>query len=210
MKLNEQEINAKLDLVIDRLLHLDGPANEAELKKEGEKVGYFKRDFGIREWDWPQGVGLYGLLRVMQAENNTKYVEFLKNWYDTNIKAGLPSRNINTTTPLLTLAQLNETLHDKKYEALCLDWADWLMTCLPRTREGGFQHVTSANGDRKGVRASTRSCCISSTSTAPRPDCSTTDGPFRGTTTLAASSGAAETAGSPSASWTTWRCSTTP
>lgn len=26
------------------------------------------------------------------------------------------------------------------------------MNCLPRTREGGFQHVTSANGDRQGVR----------------------------------------------------------
>lgn len=152
MKLKEQEINDKLNLVIDRLLHLDGPANEAELKKEGEKAGYFKRDFGIREWDWPQGVGLYGLLRVMQVQNNAKYTDFLKNWYDTNLREGLPSRNINTTTPLLTLAQLNETLHNKNYEALCLDWADWLMNCLPRTREGGFQHVTSANGNRRGVR----------------------------------------------------------
>ena len=26
------------------------------------------------------------------------------------------------------------------------------MCCLPRTQEGGFQHVTSANGDRQGVR----------------------------------------------------------
>lgn len=26
------------------------------------------------------------------------------------------------------------------------------MNCLPRTKEGGFQHVTSANGDRQGVR----------------------------------------------------------
>ena len=26
------------------------------------------------------------------------------------------------------------------------------MECIPRTREGGFQHVTSANGDRQGVR----------------------------------------------------------
>lgn len=26
------------------------------------------------------------------------------------------------------------------------------MNCIPRTKEGGFQHVTSANGDRQGVR----------------------------------------------------------
>ena len=30
--------------------------------------------------------------------------------------------------------------------------AKWLMECIPRTREGGFQHVTSANGDCQGVR----------------------------------------------------------
>ena len=42
--------------------------------------------------------------------------------------------------------------NDKEFETLCLDWADWLMNCIPRTKEGGFQHVTSANGDRQGVR----------------------------------------------------------
>ena len=47
---------------------------------------------------------------------------------------------------------MNEIYHDPEFEALCLDWAKWLMECIPRTREGGFQHVTSANGDRQGVR----------------------------------------------------------
>lgn len=32
------------------------------------------------------------------------------------------------------------------------------MNCIPRTREGGFQHVTSANGDRQGVRLNESSC----------------------------------------------------
>ena len=50
------------------------------------------------------------------------------------------------------MAELNEYYHDQEFEALCLTWADWLMNCLPRTRERGFQHVTSANGDRQGVR----------------------------------------------------------
>lgn len=54
--------------------------------------------------------------------------------------------------PSLTLAELNEQYQDKEFENLCLDWASWLMNCIPRTKEGGFQHVTSANGDRQGVR----------------------------------------------------------
>ena len=152
-KVDRLAIEEKLNLVIDKLLNLDGPENEEELARNGgEAIGYFKRDFGIKEWDWPQGVGLYGLLKVMKAKGSSEYEAFLHNWFKENIKEGLPSKNINTTTPLLTLALLNEKLKDKEFEALCLKWADWLMECLPRTKEGGFQHVTSANGDRQGVR----------------------------------------------------------
>lgn len=149
---SETEIRTKLDLVIDKLLHLGGPENEDELKNGGEAVGFFRRDFGITEWDWPQGVGLYGLLRMMQYTGSRQYVDFLNDWFAGNLRQGLPSHNINTTTPLLTLADFNLWVHNPEFEKLCLDWADWLMTCLPRTREGGFQHVTSANGDRQGVR----------------------------------------------------------
>lgn len=150
--INQKELKIKLNLVIEKLMNLGAPEDEAELAEGGEKIGFFKRDFGIREWDWPQGVGLYGLLKIMKIERRDDYREFLYQWYRENIEAGLPSKNINTTTPLLTLAELNEELNDKAFEELCVKWAEWLMHCLPRTEEGGFQHVTSANGDRQGVR----------------------------------------------------------
>lgn len=151
--INQEKITEKLNLVIDKLLNLDGPENEDELAKNGgESIGYFKRDFGIQEWDWPQGVGLYGLMKVMKCRRSDEYMEFLCNWFRDNIASGLPSKNINTTTPLLTLAELCDTCRDEEFEKLCLKWADWLMNCLPRTEEDGFQHVTSANGDRLGVR----------------------------------------------------------
>jgi len=35
---------------------------------------------------------------------------------------------------------------------MCIERAEWLMDYLPRTKEGAFQHVTSAIGDRLGVR----------------------------------------------------------
>lgn len=150
--LNQEAIQKKLDLVIDKLIHLGGPENEEDLKAGGEAIGFFRRDFGISEWDWPQGVGLYGLLKMMKFQGSDTYREFLLQWFKQNIAQGLPSRNINTTTPLLTLAMLNESCQDPEFEALCLDWAKWLMECIPRTCEGSFQHVTSANGDRQGVR----------------------------------------------------------
>ncbi|SCP96566.1 glycoside hydrolase family 88/105 protein [Anaerobium acetethylicum] len=150
---NEKELKEKLNLVIEKLLNLGGPDNAEELETQGgEAIGFFKRDFGIQEWDWPQGVGLYGLLKIMQHEKNDEYKEFLYKWFKDNMAQGLPSKNINTTTPLLTLVELNEYYHDPEFEALCKKWGEWLMNCIPRTKEGGFQHVTSANGDRQGVR----------------------------------------------------------
>lgn len=151
-EIGTQEILTKLDLVIDKLLNLGGPENEDELAESGEAIGFFKRDFGIHEWDWPQGIGLYGLMKVMKYQRSDKYMDFLHSWFKDNINKGLGSKNINTTTPLLTLVELNEHYHDPDFEKLCLEWADWLMDCLPRTKENGFQHVTSANGDRQGVR----------------------------------------------------------
>lgn len=136
MNINETELRKKLNLVIEKLLNLGGPDNAKELEENGgEAIGFFARDFGIREWDWPQGVGLYGLLKIMETDNNEEYKEFLHDWFKENIAQGLPSRNINTTTPLLTLAELNDMYHDPEFEKLCLDWADWLMNCLPRTKE---------------------------------------------------------------------------
>ena len=60
MNINETELRKKLNLVIEKLLNLGGPDNAKELEENGgEAIGFFARDFGIREWDWPQGFGLY-------------------------------------------------------------------------------------------------------------------------------------------------------
>ncbi len=151
-KLDQKEMKEKLNLVVHKLITLDKTSNETIIEERSEAVGYFKRDFGIKEWDWPQGIGLYGLMKLHKIQGNEEYKEFLIRWYKDNLEQGLPSRNINTTAPLLALAELNESVKDREFEALCLDWAKWLMKCLPKTEEGGFQHVTSANGDRLGVR----------------------------------------------------------
>ena len=100
-KPDKKEIENKLNLVIDKLMNLGRPDNDEELEKGGESIGFFKRDFGIKEWDWPQGVGLYGLLKIMQINGNDEYREFLYKWFKENIAEGLPSKNINTTTCLL-------------------------------------------------------------------------------------------------------------
>ena len=67
----------------------------------------------------------------------------MKNWFDTQIAKGLPPQNINTTCPMLTLACIYEECGDEKYLPLLKTWAEGVLYELPRTPEGGLQHIVS-------------------------------------------------------------------
>ena len=94
-------------------------------------------------WEWPQGVAVYAMLKVYQKTQDPKWLEQIVAWYDRHLERGLPPHNINTTAPMLGMVLLYEITADEKYRPLIASWAEWVMTGLPRTEEGGFQHVTS-------------------------------------------------------------------
>lgn len=142
----------KIHLVVEKLKNLGGADYSADrdLTENRKQRGIIARDFGIEEWDWPQGVGLYGLSKLQAYYGDNRYLDFFCNWYQKNLDRGLPSRNVNTTAPYLPLLDLIPDLNSG-YEQMCLTHAKWLMHGLARTPEGGFQHVTSGIGDRDGV-----------------------------------------------------------
>jgi len=96
-----------------------------------------------RHWEWPQGVALFGFWKLYENTKDKKYLDIITHFYDQQFKTGLPSKNINTTAPMLTMAYLYEHTYCDKFRELCMDWAEWLVNYLPRTREDGFQHLTS-------------------------------------------------------------------
>lgn len=152
-EMTNKELLPKIHLVMDKLMNLGGGnyENDRSVGKEDASRGIIARDFGIEEWDWPQGVGLYGLLKLQAFYGDDRYLEFFDHWFQNNLQKGLPSKNINTTAPYLVLAQLLDAFQNPDYEKLCLDHAHWLMNELPKTKEGGFQHVVTAIGNRDGV-----------------------------------------------------------
>lgn len=134
-------VNGKIELIIDKLVNLK--LDEELIKKyskldplEAKKEGFFARDFAIDQWDWPQGIGLFGL-----HISNADHSEYIMKWSRNQVKAGLPVKNINTTCPMLTLMDFSE------YESLSLEWLEWIKRDLTRTLEGGLQHNTT--GDDK-------------------------------------------------------------
>ena len=94
-------------------------------------------------WEWTQGIGLFGLWKLFEKSKEEKYLEMLLKYYDERLNTGLPSKNINTCAPMLVLSYIAEYTDNPIYLSLCGEWAEWIMKGLPRTKEGGFQQITS-------------------------------------------------------------------
>ena len=96
-----------------------------------------------RHWEWTQGVGLYGLWKLFGTTGDREYLDILVQYYEKQLKIGFPALNVNTVAPFLTMSCLGERLNSERYLAPCRDTARWIMERFPRTKEGGFQHMTS-------------------------------------------------------------------
>lgn len=94
-------------------------------------------------WEWPQGVALFAMYQYYRESGNRSVLTYLQNWFDRQMEKGLPPQNINTTCPMLTMACLYEETGEEKYLPLLKEWLDGVMYRLPRTEEGGLQHVVS-------------------------------------------------------------------
>lgn len=96
-----------------------------------------------QHWEWTQGVGLYGLWKLFADTKDEKYLEIMTRFFDNQLQIGFPALNVNTMAPFLTMSFVGEYLHSEKYLAPCRESARWIMEHFPRTKEGGFQHMTS-------------------------------------------------------------------
>ncbi|HPF89013.1 MAG TPA: glycoside hydrolase family 88 protein [Candidatus Limiplasma sp.] len=134
-------------LAAGRLRNLQRPDNEETLAKTlpdgGKSIGVYSRDFGMEPWDWPQGVGLYGMQKFAAATGDETVAEYVKTWYMEHLRQPLPVHNINTTAPMLALAGLGQMGEDEMHA-----WAQWLLHGLPRTADGGFQHTTTDDAEK--------------------------------------------------------------
>lgn len=143
MHLGKDIISGKIELLVksfERVLYEDDEIFLENMKTKqlaGDDVGRY------RHWEWTQGVGLYGIWKLYERTGREDYLAILKRYYRDQLAGGLPSKNVNTVAPMLALSFLAERLKDSLYMETCREWAEWIMTGLPRTREGGFQHITS-------------------------------------------------------------------
>ena len=118
------------DRVLDRL-------------RQSKGDGRWNDHLSLATWEWPQGVAMYAMFKVYLRENDKALLGEIQAWYLRHLEQGLPGRNINTTAPMLGMTLLYEETGDERFREPIMSWAEWVMTGLPRTQEGGFQHITS-------------------------------------------------------------------
>lgn len=99
----------------------------------------------MENWEWPQGVGLFALYLHYKETGDPQLFLYLTDWFDRRIAEGLPSPNVNTMCPMLTLTYLAEETGKDTYMHICREWADYVMKEMPRTEEGGLQHIVTGN-----------------------------------------------------------------
>ncbi|MGB7799612.1 glycoside hydrolase family 88/105 protein [Buttiauxella sp.] len=112
-----------------------------QLKGMGELTASKGLAIHFEEWEWEVGVGLYGFWGYARYQNDAELHASLLAWYEGQIRKGLPEMQINTTAPMITLALLAGHSGRADLRETVNAWADDLMANLPRTEEGGFQHV---------------------------------------------------------------------
>ena len=142
-KTNEMAIKEKLSRVIDAFTPILYEDDEVFL--EGMKGRNLAGD-DIRlyqHWEWTQGVGLYGLWKLFERTKEEKYLDILVKFFDQQLSIGFPALNVNTMAPFLTMSYVGEYLQSERYLEPCRRSAAWVMEHFPRTKEGGFQHMTS-------------------------------------------------------------------
>jgi unsaturated rhamnogalacturonyl hydrolase len=99
----------------------------------------------INLWEWPQGVGIYGLYKYYQLTNDQDTFHFLIKWFDQRIAEGLPEKNVNTMAPLLTLMHMAEETNNPRYIDICDEWSTWIMEDMIRTGDGALQHMITGD-----------------------------------------------------------------
>ncbi|KAF8665606.1 hypothetical protein AX16_000062 [Volvariella volvacea WC 439] len=128
---------AQIRKLINCLVNIKDESGEFLLKLDDGRIIDTK---GWNDWEWTHGIGLYGLWKFHEVTGDAEALRICLAWFQDRFHVGT-TKNVNTMSPLLTASYLHQTGH-ANYHAYLESWAEWVMHDMPRTAEGGLQHIT--------------------------------------------------------------------
>lgn len=133
---------SELVQLIDRLTHnliaITDETGEFLLRLDDGRVIDTK---GWAGWEWTHGIGLYGMLHYYQQTGDRATLQIIDAWFSARLAEGTPTKNVNTVCPFLTLAYRYEETRNPAWRPVLERWAEWVMYDMPRTEQGGLQHI---------------------------------------------------------------------
>lgn len=133
-----KEIRDKIALISKNLVNIKDDSGHYLLKLPDGRL-LDTRDWN--DWDWTHGVGLYGMWQYHALTGSNVSLRLMTDWFRARLAEGT-TKHINTMAVFLTLAYLYEEVGEMSYLPWLDSWAEWAINDLPRTKYGGFQHVT--------------------------------------------------------------------
>ncbi|MEN8907190.1 MAG: glycoside hydrolase family 88 protein [Clostridiales bacterium] len=125
-----------------KILEFDRKNIENVIDKVVKKTVYMDM-----KWNWPCGVGYYGVCKAWEVLKKDEYIEFLVEWVDEYLEIGLPPFMVNSVSMGHTMLTLYEATNDEKYLDIANRKAEYLKNDALRFGENIFQHTVSSKND---------------------------------------------------------------
>ncbi|MDR7341959.1 unsaturated rhamnogalacturonyl hydrolase [Pantoea alhagi] len=140
--LPRSELVTLIEKLTNNLVAITDESGEFLLRLDDGRVIDTK---GWAGWEWTHGIGLYGMYHYYQQTGDAKTLAIIDDWFQQRLAEGTPTKNVNTVCPLLTLAYRYEETRNPALLPVLERWAEWVMYEMPRTEQGGLQHIVYNN-----------------------------------------------------------------
>ena len=98
-------------------------------------------------WDWPCGVGYYGISEAIAVTKNSEYIDGLKERVDYYMTLGLPAWNVKACAMGHCLLSLYSITGEEKYLDTVMSKIDYLQNKALRFGDNVLQHTVSSKND---------------------------------------------------------------
>ena len=143
--------------LIDNMVNIKDESGKFLLKLDDGRVIDTK---GWNDWEWTHGIGLYGIFKHWELSGDPAALDIMQSWFRNRFAAGTPTKNVNTVAPFLTAAYLVERTGDRTFLPYLDTWAEWIMRDMPRTDEGGLQHIVFNSVNPQQIWDDTLMMCV--------------------------------------------------
>ncbi|WP_214629270.1 glycoside hydrolase family 88/105 protein [Paenibacillus agaridevorans] len=95
----------------------------------------------LREWNWSEGVALYGLTALWERDRQDRIDVYLQAWYEDQLKGEIPN-TINATAPWAALLKLKGARDEaNEYDPRLRERVEYLLRHSRRLKNGAYEHT---------------------------------------------------------------------